>query len=113
MSRHTSFFLLANTGMRRGELLGLRWCDLGLESRRLSVCQALVSVAYDVEISDVKTGTGRRTIDIDDGTVQAVRDWFNSRTEERDGVAGVGLRPRWPPAWPSPGSTTVPTFRST
>ena len=45
-----------------------------------------MSVAYDVEISDVKTGTGRRTIDIDDGTVQVVRDWFKVRTEERDGV---------------------------
>jgi integrase len=45
-----------------------------------------VSVAYDVEISDVKTGTGRRTIDIDEGTVQVLRDWFKVRTEESDGV---------------------------
>jgi integrase len=81
-----AFFLLANTGMRRGELLGLRWCDLDLDAERLSVRQALVSVAYDVEISDVKTGTGRRTIDLDDGTVQVLRDWFKVRTEESDGV---------------------------
>jgi integrase len=81
-----AFFLLANTGMRRGELLGLRWCDLDLDAGRLSVRQALVSVAYDVEISDVKTGTGRRTIDLDDGTVQVLRDWFKVRTEESDGV---------------------------
>jgi integrase len=32
-----AFFLLANTGMRRGELLGLRWCDLDLDGGRLSV----------------------------------------------------------------------------
>ncbi|MGB3409945.1 MAG: hypothetical protein WBA45_02005 [Microthrixaceae bacterium] len=37
------------TGMRRGEILGLRWCDLDLEANRLSVRQALVSIAYDVE----------------------------------------------------------------
>jgi integrase len=72
--------------MRRGELLGLRWRDLDLQAGRLSVRQALVSVAYDVEISDVKTGASRRTIDIDDGTAQVLRDWFKARTEERDGV---------------------------
>jgi integrase len=81
-----AFFLSANTGMRRGELLGLRWCDLDLDAGRLSVRQALVSVAYDVEISDVKTGTGRRTIDIDDVTVQALRDWFKVCAKEQVGV---------------------------
>jgi integrase len=81
-----ALYLSAHTGMRRGELLGLRWRDLDLEAGRLSVRQALVSVAYDVEISDVKMGASRRTIDIDDGTAQVLRDWFKARTEERDGV---------------------------
>jgi integrase len=35
------------TGMRRGEVLGLRWSDVDLESARLSVQQALVTVGYD------------------------------------------------------------------
>ena len=46
---------------------------LDLDAGRLSVRQALVSVAYDVQISDVKTGTGRRTIDLDAGTVDVLR----------------------------------------
>ena len=37
----------AHTGMRRGEVLGLRWCDLDLDAGRLSVRQALVAIAYD------------------------------------------------------------------
>lgn len=81
-----AFFLAAHTGMRRGEVLGLRWRDLDLDSGRVSVRQALVSVAYEVSISDVKTGTSRRTIDIDADVVQVLRDWFKARTEERDGT---------------------------
>jgi len=42
-----AFHLAAHTGMRRGEVLGLRWGDLDLDAGRLSVSQALVSVAYD------------------------------------------------------------------
>lgn len=81
-----AFFLAAHTGMRRGELLGLRWRDLDLDANRVAVRQALVSVAYEVSISDVKTGTSRRTIDIDADVVQVLRDWFKVRTEERDGI---------------------------
>ena len=62
-----AFFLSAHTGMRRGEVLGVRWRDIDLDEGRVSVRQALVSVAYEVSISDVKTGASRRTIDIDDG----------------------------------------------
>lgn len=34
---HPAFHLAAHTGMRRGEVLGLRWCDLDLDGGRLSV----------------------------------------------------------------------------
>lgn len=44
---HAVLWLAANTGMRRGELLGLRWGDVDLASGRLSVNRALVSVGYD------------------------------------------------------------------
>lgn len=81
-----AFYFAANTGMRRGEVLGVRWRDLDLEAGRVSVRQALVSVAYETSISDVKTGTSRRTIDIDSDVVQALRDWYKVRTEERDGI---------------------------
>jgi len=35
------FFTKAYTGLRRGELLGLRWCDIDLEEAKLSVVQTL------------------------------------------------------------------------
>ena len=82
-----AFHLSAHTGMRRGEILGLRWGDLDLELGRVSVRQALVTVAYEVHLSDVKTGTGRRTIDIEDGAVAVLNAWRAVRTEERGGEA--------------------------
>jgi integrase len=82
-----AFHLSAHTGMRRGEILGLRWGDLDLEAGRVSVRQALVSVAYEVHISDVKTGNGRRTIDIEEGAVAVLEAWRRLRTDERGGKA--------------------------
>jgi integrase len=73
--------------MRRGEVLGLRWGDADLDAGRVAVRQALVSVGYQTSISDVKTGTSRRTIDIDDEPIQVLRDWYKLRTEERGGIA--------------------------
>lgn len=35
----TAFVVGAHTGMRRGEVLGLAWCDLDLDANRLSVRQ--------------------------------------------------------------------------
>jgi integrase len=80
-----AFHLSAHTGMRRGEILGLRWGDLDAEHLRLSVQQALVSIAYEVQLSDVKTDNGRRTVDLDEGTVAVLEQWRCVRTTERDG----------------------------
>ncbi|QYG91762.1 site-specific integrase [Iamia sp. SCSIO 61187] len=87
---HPAFHLSSHTGMRRGEVLGLRWCDVDLENMRLSVRQALVSIAYEVEISDVKTGTGRRTIDLDPVTIDVLKAWRIQRAEEKGGIDPKG-----------------------
>src|SRR4051812_31234551 len=58
--------------MRRGEILGLRWQDVGLERAQLSVRQALVSVAYTVTVSSPKTPRSRRSLALDPATVAAL-----------------------------------------
>jgi integrase len=80
---YPAFYLLATTGIRRGEVLGLRWRDVDLDRHSLSVSRALVIVAYEPQVSDVKTGQGRRTIDLEPNTVAVLRAWKKRQMEER------------------------------
>ena len=70
------------TGMRRGEILGLRWSDLDLDRARLSVRQALVSVGYEVVHSTPKSHSAR-VIDLDAETVAQLRAHRRRQDEER------------------------------
>ncbi|MGH8923844.1 MAG: tyrosine-type recombinase/integrase [Acidimicrobiia bacterium] len=78
-----AWHLAALTGMRRAEVLGLRWRDLDMDSGRLSVRQALVSVGYEIIKSTPKTHQAR-TIDIDPGTVERLRLHRERQGRERD-----------------------------
>lgn len=73
--RHAvAWLLLATTGMRRGEVLGLAWSDLDLEAGRLSVRRTLIDLdGADPVWSDPKTARGRRSIALDTWTVAALR----------------------------------------
>ena len=79
---HAAWFLTSHTGMRRGEVLGLRWDDVDLDQRRLAVRQAVILLAYNLVISDVKADTGRRPIDLDDRTLAVLRAWRKRQLEE-------------------------------
>jgi integrase len=67
-----AWHLAAMTGMRRGEVLGLRWQDVDLEAGRLAVRRTLVSVNYAIKDSTPKTHQAR-TIDLDRHTVGQLR----------------------------------------
>jgi len=57
------FFALAYTGLRRGELLGLRWCDVNLEMSTLSVSQTLQQLQGGKYIfREPKSKYGRRQL---------------------------------------------------
>lgn len=73
----------ATTGMRRGEVLGLRWQDVDLRAGRLSVSQTRVAVGYSVGVSEPKTRRGRRSVALDPGTVRDLRRWRRRQREER------------------------------
>ncbi len=79
---HCLWFVAAKTGMRRGELLGLRWRDVDLDKATISVRHAVVTSAYKVHESDVKTSSGRRTIDLGASAVDALtthRSWASGK----------------------------------
>ena len=44
---YVPIFLAANTGMRRGEVLGLTWRNVDLDAARLVVSQQILSVEYE------------------------------------------------------------------
>ena len=72
---HALWLLLATTGMRRGEALGLRWSDLNLDTGRLRVVQTIIQTRSKVSIGEPKTAAGRRPIAIDKGTRRANAAW--------------------------------------
>jgi integrase len=67
-----AFHLAAMTGMRRGEVLGLRWHDIDFSAGRIGVRHTLVSVAYEVQDSTPKTHQAR-VVDVDPGTIEQLR----------------------------------------
>jgi integrase len=74
--------LSAMTGMRRGEVLGLRWCDVDLDWARVSVRQALAAVGYEVVHSTPKSHSAR-VIDLDAETVAQLRAHRQRQDAER------------------------------
>jgi integrase len=75
--------LAATTGMRRGEVLGLRWQDLDLDRGRIAVRQTVLSVAYEVMLGTPKTARGRRSIALDPFTISVLRVHQQKQEAER------------------------------
>ena len=65
--------LAASTGMRRGEVLGLRWCDVDLERATLQVAQVVELVKDQVSVKEPKTDRSRRTVALPATIVQELR----------------------------------------
>ena len=80
---YVPIFLAANTGMRRGEVLGLTWRNVDLDAARLVVSQQILSVEYAASVADVKTTNSRRTIDLDPRTVAVLRAWRRQQLEQK------------------------------
>jgi len=91
-SLRAAFHLAAMTGMRRGEVLGLRWRDLDLDAGRLRVVQTLVAPRYVLTVSEPKTDHGRRSIDLDEGTVAVLRAHRKRQTQDQLAL-GAGYQP--------------------
>jgi integrase len=90
--------LLALTGCRRGEALGLRWEDVDMDAGTISIRQTLVPVDGNVIISDPKTARGRRTIALDPATLEALKAHAARQADEQSG---------WGEAWTDSGYVFV------
>lgn len=63
------------TGLRREEMLGLRWSDVDLDDHQLHVRQTVTYIEGEAQFGPPKTRAGARTLALDAGTVQVLRDW--------------------------------------
>ncbi len=84
------YVLLATTGMRRGEALGLRWRDLDLDGAELHIVQTMAAINYQPVVTTPKTKRSRRLVYLDGGTVGVLR---AHRTLQREDRLAAG------PAW--------------
>jgi integrase len=96
---HAPILLAATTGMRRGEVLGLRWRDTDLDAGRVAVRQTLAAVR-DVDgqvgrhvlvFGEPKTAKGRRTVPLPPQTVAVLRAHRKAQAAERL-LAGADYR---------------------
>jgi integrase len=83
----TLFAVAVYTGLRQGELLGLRWPDLDLDAGTLAVRQAVQKIDGAWQFLEPKSDRGRRTIPLPPMAVAALRDQ-KARIREARMVAG-------------------------
>jgi integrase len=74
--------LVLASGLRRGELCGLRWRDVDLSGGTVEVVQARV-VADEVVTGAPKTKAGARILTVDEVTVAALAAWRRRQAAER------------------------------
>jgi integrase len=70
---YAAYHLAVMTGMRRGELCGLRWSDVNLDSGYLYVHQAVTELAGKVHLGPPKTKSGTRMVPLDNLTCDVLR----------------------------------------
>ena len=86
--------LLAMTGMRRGEALGLQWPDVDMEAGTISIRRAWIPVNGVGQMSEPKTKRGRRTIALDPVTLEALKAHVARQADEQS---------NWEEAWAETG----------
>ena len=76
------FHVAAYTGARRGELLNLRWSDIDLDAKRVTITGSTAVIAG--ERIDGTTKSGRtRVVSIDNGTVAVLRQHKADQTADQ------------------------------
>lgn len=76
------------TGLRQGELLGLRWDDVDLDAGCLHVRRALQRVSGEWQLVEPKSATSQRTLALPMLAISALREHRVRQLEERMAAGG-------------------------
>jgi integrase len=89
-SDHGPLWLLAlTTGLRRGELLGLRWKDVDLERGVLHVRQTVIALRRHAGFSQPKTPRSRRSAALLDPVTLALREHKRRQNAQRPALGAT------------------------
>jgi integrase len=84
---YSLFYLALFTGMRRSELLALRWCDIDFDLCQLSISRTLHQLYNrEIIIREPKTAKGRRLIALTPSTVAVIREHKEAQTKLRQSL---------------------------
>lgn len=74
--------LAVTTGMRRGEVLGLRWKDIDLDKKRLYIRQIVIETRENgLEVKQPKTDASSRTIALPQIAIEAIKKYRVEQAE--------------------------------
>jgi integrase len=83
-TRNETLYVVAlHTGLRQGELLGLKWSDVDLTGRRLSVRRALKVTDHELDFGPPKNKQSRRSHTLSKSAAAALRAHRARQSEER------------------------------
>jgi integrase len=83
------YVLALNTGLRQGELLALKWEDVGLEDSVLRVRRTLTRAGGRVALGSPKTSKSRRSVRLTSGAVEALRAHLSRQLEEMERMGSL------------------------
>ncbi len=78
-------YVAVNTGMRRGGILGLRWQDININNKFISVRQTIAKANNEIIFKEPKTKSSKRTIRIDNEDIEK----FNEVKEKQKEYASI------------------------
>jgi integrase len=82
--RNEALYVVAiHTGLRQGELLGLKWTDVDPAGRRLSVRRALKVTDHGLDFGPPKNKASRRSVPLSKTAAAALRAHRTRQNEER------------------------------
>lgn len=82
------YWLAVTTGLRQGELLGLKWSDLDWNNHRLRIVRQLQRLPGGLEFTEPKSAAGRRVIALGASTLEKLRKQQDIQSEARQRAGG-------------------------
>jgi integrase len=89
---YAPILVILATGLRRGELLALKWRKVDTDADVLFVVEAVEETRGGMRIKDVKTAASRRRVDLPAFAVEALRNHAKQQKEQHLAL-GIGWSP--------------------